>query len=430
MSTEIKTAIEALGRDWEAFKNANAELVKAKADAKSVVDIEAKIDRINAALGEADATKAALEAERKAQARRIDELEAALSNPRPMTAEDQVGKKHRDLFSKWLRSKGNNTPEAAELAAFERLPEAKAISTAASATGGYAVPEDIARQIIEREELLSPVRSLVKVVTAGTPDYKELVAIHGAASAMGGWVGETDSRTETGTATLRERAPTFGMLYAYPKATEESLNDVFFNVENFVIDHAALAFAQLEGIALLTGNGTKKPTGLLNTTPVATDDGSPERAAAALEYIPLSIGVSPNNQIAADGITDLVYGLRAGYRAGASFAMNSLTVGKVRKLKDTTGQYLWQPSLQAGVPSTLLGYPIAILEDLANVAVNALPILFGNFQRAYVLVDLVGFRMTVDEITTPGYVKWYLRRRVGGCILDNNALKVGKCSDS
>jgi HK97 family phage major capsid protein len=99
----------------------------------------------------------------------------------------------------------------------------------------------------------------------------------------------------------------------------------------------------------------------------------------------------------------------------------------VRKLKDTTNNYLWQPGLAAGQPSTLLGYTVNTMEDLANVALNAIPVLFGNFRRGYVLVDLVGFRITVDEVTTPGYVKWYLRRRVGGIVLDNYAIKAGKC---
>jgi HK97 family phage major capsid protein len=422
----VKEAIEALGHDWQEFKSANDALLKAKADGKSVAELESKVDRINSAITDAEARKAAAEADRKSLIERIDQLEASLQNHKPGSAGDQAKAKHRQLFDAFLRSKSNSSVAARELGAFENTPEGKAISTAAGVTGGYAVPEEISRMINEQENQLSPMRNLVKVVQAGTPDYKELVAVHNTHG--GGWVGETDTRTETGTAGLRERAPTFGMLYAYPKATEESLDDMFFNVGQFLVDHTSLTFSQLEGIAILTGNGTKKPTGILNTAPVTTDDdASPERAASALEYIPLAPATSPSSVITADGLTDLCYGLRAGYRNGASWAMNTLTQGRVRKLKDTTNNYLWQPGLAAGQPSTLLGYTVNTMEDLANVALNAIPVLFGNFRRGYVLVDLVGFRITVDEVTTPGYVKWYLRRRVGGIVLDNYAIKAGKC---
>jgi len=426
MDKELKDAVEGLGRDWETFKGANDALIKAKADGKAVADLDAKVQRIDAAIADAVQAKETAERLLKAQADRIDALEAAAQNFRPMKPGEAIAAKHKELFNGFLRGKSNNGPAAAALAAFERTPEGKAISTAANATGGFAVPEEIARSINDQEILLSPVRSVVKVVQAGTPDYKELVAIHN--TSTGGWAGETDSRSETGTAGLRERAPTFGMLYAYPKATEESVDDVFFNVAQFITDHAATTFAQKEGISALTGNGTKQLTGLLNTAPVATDDdASPERAAAALELIPLAPGTSPMGVIVANGIMDLVYGLRAGYRANARFAMNSVTQGTVRKLKDTTNQYLWAPGLANGQPATLMGYPIVTFEDMASIAANAIPILFGDFKRGYLMVDLVGLRITVDQITTPGYIKWYIRRRVGGCVLDNYAIKAGKC---
>jgi HK97 family phage major capsid protein len=243
----VKEAIEALGHDWQEFKSANDALLKAKADGESVAELESKVDRINSAITDAEARKAAAEADRKSLIERIDQLEASLQNHKPGSAVDQAKAKHRQLFDAFLRSKSNSSVAARELGAFENTPEGKAISTAAGVTGGYAVPEEISRMINEQETLLSPMRNLVKVVQAGTPDYKELVAVHNTHG--GGWVGETDTRTETGTAGLRERAPTFGMLYAYPKATEESLDDMFFNVGQFLVDHTSLTFSQLEGIA-------------------------------------------------------------------------------------------------------------------------------------------------------------------------------------
>ena len=159
----------------------------------------------------------------------------------------------------------------------------KDVTIGTPAAGGYAVPEEIAREIEELERKFSPVRSLVKVVQVGSSDYKELVSIGGASS---GWVGETGSRTATTTSQLRERAPTHGELYAYPQASEWSLDDIFFNVEAWLAEEVAESFAINEGDAVIRGNGTSKPTGMLNTTPVTTADfASPLRNAAAYQYI-------------------------------------------------------------------------------------------------------------------------------------------------
>ena len=428
MTPEIKKAVEDLGADWAAFRKTNDDILARKADGKAVADLESKLVRIEANMAAGQKIVDDATAIVKAQADRIDQVEARFQDLRTMGAkgDNAIARKHADLFDKFVRGKSNNSSAAMELQQFERSPEGKAIATNVNSTGGFAVPEEISRQIADAEQLLSPVRSLVRVVQAGTPDYKELISVHN--SHAGGWVGETTSRSETANAGLRERAPTFGTLYAYPKATEESLNDVFFNVQQFLVDHSSLTFAQMEGIACLTGSGSARPTGMLNSAPVATDDdASPERGAGVLELVPIAPGASPMGVITADGVMDLVYSLRAGYRAGATFAMNTVTQGKVRKLKDTTNNYLWAPSLAAGQPPTLMGYPVATFEDLANPSANAIPVLFGNFARGYLLVDLVGLRITVDEVTTPGYVKYYVRRRVGGCILDNYAIKAGKC---
>lgn len=424
MDKVIKEAIDALGTNWEAYKAANDARIAALAEGKSVVELEAKLAKIDAAMTAEAAAKSKAETEAKHLQDRIDALEAKSQAMGGMhgKANAIVIAKHADLFNRFIRSKNNNGAEAQALAAFERSPEAKAIDTTGGATGGYAVPEEISRMINEQEQLLSPVRSLVKVVMVGTPDYKELVATHGAG--QGGWVGETGTRSATATPALRERAATFGMLYAYPTATEESVDDVFFNVGQFIAGHAGTAFAQLEGIACLTGNGTNKPTGMLAAAPTATDDGaSPERAGGVLEYVG-----SGGAAVTADSLIDLVYTLRAGYRAGAKFAMNSLTEGAVRKLKASgTGEYLWSPGLAAGQASMLMGYGVSVWEDLASQGASAIPILFGNFMRGYVLADRVGTRVSFDEITTPGYVKWYIRRRVGGVVLDNFAIKALKC---
>jgi HK97 family phage major capsid protein len=106
--------------------------------------------------------------------------------------------------------------------------------------------------------------------------------------------------------------------------------------------------------------------------------------------------------------------------------MNSNTTAEVRKLKDTTGQYLWQPGLQLGQPDRLLGYGTSTWEQMSDMTANQFPIAFGNWSRAYVLANRVGLRVTRDNVTNPGFVRFYVRRREGGILLNNDALKVIK----
>jgi HK97 family phage major capsid protein len=127
----------------------------------------------------------------------------------------------------------------------------------------------------------------------------------------------------------------------------------------------------------------------------------------------------------------MVYDLKAQYRARGTWVMNSVLAGTIRKLKDSEDRYLWQDGLAAGQPATLLGYPVQIAEAMGGVAANTFPIAFGDFDRAYVLADNGGLRISVDDnITAPGRVRWYIRRRLGGVVYDNDAVRVLKVAAS
>ena len=128
--------------------------------------------------------------------------------------------------------------------------------------------------------------------------------------------------------------------------------------------------------------------------------------------------------ITGDNLIDLQMKLNSSYRSGAVFAFNSITAGAVRKLKGTTtGDYLWQPGLQAGAPNTLLGSPVEIWEGMDDVGAAKFPVAYGNFRRAYLLVESEGMRITRDNVTNIGFVKFYVRRREGGIVMNNDALK-------
>lgn len=417
---EIKSAIEESGKAFDEFKKTNDERLKAIKDGNETKakELDVKLAKIDTDLSNSTKLKKELEIEQQNQRERIEELEAKAKTP-GKTASEVRKDEYKGAFLGWVRGRGQSPSDEQKMLDIQRKAlEAKDVTIGTAAAGGHAVPEEISREIERQEKLFSPVRRLVKVVQAGTSDYKELVDIRGESS---GWVGETGSRSATNTPSLREVAPTHGELYAYPQASEWSLDDMFFNVEAWLAESVAQDFALAEGTAVITGNGTSKPTGMLNTTPTLIDDfASPLRTAAIYQYVAST--ASPD-AILPDALIDTVFKLNAQYRMGANWIFNSVTAGAIRKLKDTTNQYLWQPGLQNGQPDKLLGYPFEIWEQMANVGANAFPVGFGNFRRGYVLVDRTGLRITRDNVTNVGFVRFYIRRRVGGIVLNNNAIK-------
>jgi HK97 family phage major capsid protein len=418
---EVKDLIEKQGQAWEEFKKTNDAAIQAKADGKAIGDLEAKLASLNEAL---------------------DKVQAKLSRPGVMATKSEdrqspEAEAYKAAFMNWVRNPSD--PErrtalqlrARELRKVETKAggdedgfETRAVQTVTStgSAGGFALPEIIERQIQRLSVDISPIRQIATVRTVGSPDYKELFDINGAAFE---WVGEAGTRSQTNTPDLAEVAPTFGMASARPRASEESLDDLFFDVESWLINSAAEAIAQGEGLAFVSGNGTNRPTGFLaGPTPVTTVDAS--RAFGTLQYI--ASGQAAALPTSADVFFDLVYALRARYRANATWVLNKLVLSSVRKYKDTTNQYLWQPSLSMSQPETFMGYPIAEAEDMPAVGANAFPVAFGDFREGYLIADRVGMRMTRDDITVPGFVQFYIRRRVGGRIRNSQAIKLLRIS--
>lgn len=417
---EIKAAIEQTATAFEEFKKVNDQRLEAlkKGDEARAKELDAKLERINADIKASTELKAVVERELAFMRERVEELEAKAMSP-GKTGAEKVRDEYKNAFVDWIRNRGQNADSERKMQEIQRKAqtEYKDVTIGTGSAGGFGVPEEISRELEKHELKFSPVRSLVKVVRAGSSDYKELLAINGATS---GWVGETGSRTATNTPTLREIAPTHGELYAYPQASEWSLDDIFFNVEQWLAESVGEAFAVAEATSVLSGNGTNQPTGMLNSAPTAVSDETATRAAAVYEFI---ANIDAGLALLPDRLIDTQYKLNSMYQAGAVWAMNSATAGVIRKLKDTTNQYLWQPSLIVGQPDTLLGKPVTVWEQMAAIANNAHPIAYGNFRRGYVIADRVGLRITRDNVTNVGFVRFFVRRREGGIVLNNNAIK-------
>ncbi|MRR56123.1 MAG: phage major capsid protein [Deltaproteobacteria bacterium] len=300
------------------------------------------------------------------------------------------------------------------------------MSTGSDPDGGYGVPTVIDSEIEKLLLDLSPMRQICKVIPVSTPDYKKLVNTGGLAS---GWVGETQARPETDTPQLAILTPFMGEIYANPAATQQSLDDMSFDVESFLQEGIADEFADQEGAAFITGDGILKPKGLLTYPTATTADAT--RPFGTLQYfksgdasgfVTASATVSP-----ADCLISLIYGVRKAYRKGSVFLMNSNTLSVISKFKDAVnGLPIWRQSLTEGQPSTLLGYPVEEDENMPDIGANAFPIAFGNFKRGFTIVDRMGTRVLRDAFTNKPYVHFYSTRRVGTFLNNSQAIKLLK----
>lgn len=402
---DIVAAVSAIGKTFEEFKQANDKrLAEIESKGSSDVLTTEKVDAINA-----DITRLTgiLDDLQKKQAR-----PALGRDGREISPEKKA---YADGFNTFLRKGSEDGLKALEL---------KALSTSVGADGGFTVPEQIDSMIQDLVKEVSPIRSIANVVQVGTSDYKKLVNLHGTAS---GWVGETAARPETTSPQFAEIAPPMGEVYANPAATQTMLEDSFIDVETWLANEVALEFAKAEGAAFISGSGTNRPRGFLaGSAPVATADGA--RAFGALQYV--ASGGAAALPTSADVYMSIIYALKAAHRQGATWVSSKAVLAEIRKFKDTTGAYLWAPGLATGQPDTLLGYPVVEAEDMPAVAANAFPLAFGNFKAGYTIVDRRSGISLRDPYSNKPYVMFYTTKRVGGALVDSEAIKVLKIAAS
>lgn len=406
---EVKAAIEDQAKGTQTLRDEVKKLQGDAVDRDSFAKLEALVTDL-------DEKRQKMETEYLAELKEAKELaeEASLKAGRRGSGtdegpnEDQIA--HKSAFVDFIRGHGT-----ADLKHAADEAEKKALGSATGSGSGVAVPTVIAQDIQTKTNHDSVMAGLVKVVRVGTSDYKEIVDKGG----MGfGWVGAGDARAATGKPDVYEVEPAMGTVYAYPEAQEEQLDDVFFDIENWLVDSARTSFANARDVAVIAGDGTKKPLGLLGTAPVADADGA--RADKVFQFLASGNAGTIGD---AEKLVELVYLTKAQYRANGRFLMNSLTTSKVRTMKDGDGRFLWADGLAVGQPATLLGYAVSTAEAMPGIAANATPIAFGDFRMAYTLVERHDLRVTRDEITKAGFVKWHIRQRLGGAPTNDDAVK-------
>lgn len=395
MAGDVAQKIEALARDWEAFKVANNERL-AQIEKRGNADplLTEKVEKINAALTE---MKAQIDATQAAAQRR--------GIVAPGDAEEAKQAAYRKAFSAFAR-RGEERLDSEMRAALQ---------VGVDTDGGYAVPKEVDKRIVELLQANSPMREYCNVISMSSEAYSVLVET-GEVEVK--WVGETEERGETEFIGLAELRPYFGEVAAEPHATQKMLDDASFDVEAWISRKLADRFSVSENAAFTVGNGVKKPKGILGYT--MSEAGDSERPIDQVQVVKSG----SSGKFDPDKLIDLVHSLHRAYRSSAVFMSSTLGVAELRKLKDGEGRYLWQQSFQAGVPSTLLGYPHVENDDVPDPAAEALALMFGDYKRAYTIVDVVGTRVLRDPYTRKPYIKFYTTKRFGGFLEDARAVKV------
>lgn len=390
--------VDTLGSAWEQFKNVNDRRLseiekKGHADALTTDHLS----KINHAL---DGYK-----------NRLDTMETAIARPAMGLEFDRFTRpevsEHKEAFCMYLR-KGVED----DLTHLEK----KALSVTNDVDGGYLVTPQMSATIAKSVFETSPMRQLAGVETISSDS---LEMIEDTDEAAAGWSTETGIVSDTDTPQIGKKTIAVHELYAQPKATQKLIDDSSIDIEAWLAGKLVDVFSRKENTAFVNGDGTGKPRGIL-TYAAGTAWGEIEQIAS---------GTSAT--ITADGIVKLYYALKEDYATRATFLMSRASVQQVRLLKEaTTNQYLWQPGLSAGAPDTLLGLPVMQAADMPTPAADSLSVAVADFKRAYQIVDRTGIRILRDPYTEKPFVKFYSTKRVGGDVVNFEAVKLLKLAVS
>lgn len=400
----LAQALDDLFRVFEAFKETNDERL-AQIERRMAADVvtSEKLDRINVAL---DAHKRALDALTLEAGRPA--RSGGSSGARPGAGESKAA------FEGYMRR--------GEVAALRGLEE-KAWSLDPASDGALTVPPEVETTIMTALRQVSPMRAISAQRQVSGAVYRKPFATTGAAV---GWVGETASRTETAAPALAELTFPTMELYAMPAATQALLDDSAVDIEDWLAGEVRLAFAEQENAAFTAGDGVARPRGFLNYPTVAQSAWRWGR----IGYVGSGAAGAFAPGKAADALIDLAYALKTPYRTNAHWVMNRAAQAEVRKLKDGDGAYLWRPGQEAGAEATLMGFPIAEVEEMPSIAPDAFALAFGDFKRGYLVVDRMGVGVLRDPYSAKPYVLFYTTRRVGGGVQDFDAIKLLRFSAS
>ena len=398
---DVRSAMHEFLTAFEQFKQANDERLHALEQKRGDdVVLREKVDRLNVVIDE--------------HKNAVDQLSLAQARPALHSAAAPCFDERKHAFRRYMCQ-----GDASALNALE----AKSVNASVDAEGGYLAPEQTEALVSAALKEISPMRQIASVREIGANIFRKPVS-NGDATA--GWVGETAGRVETTAPTISAIDFPTMELYAMPAASQTLLDDSVVDIEQWLADEVQTEFAAQESSAFINGDGINQPAGLLSNA--ITDDSV--RTGNELGYIATGVDGGFPASDPSDILLDLLYSVKQAYRANGRFLLNRSVLGQLRKFKDADGNYLWQPSTQAGEPARLLGYPVAEAEDMPGIGIGAHAIAFGDFKRGYLIVDRVGVRILRDPFSAKPFVLFYTTKRVGGGVQDFEAIKFLKLSVS
>lgn len=378
-------------QSWEDFKVVNEQILKLKEQNQSVDPLlHQQLNRINNHLDEYKA--------------KIDLLETSMA--RPFTEGNGgnfIDNDHKNAFINYLRSGNENN-----LANLEQ----KSLSAGIDTDGGFLISKTTSKQIIKTLEEISPMRKLASIEQIST---SSLDVIEDYDKAQAGWTSETKAVSDTETPKINKRNIPVFELFAQPSATQKLIDDSSIDIEKWLAEKLINSFSRLESQAFIKGDGASCPRGILTY-----QDG---KEWGRIEQIK----TGNDTALDADNLFNLYFKLKETYTNNASFLMNRFTLHQIRTLKDkNSGRYLWNPGISEGTPDTLLGVRVYESSDMPIVEKNALAIALADFKQAYKIVDRLGVRVLRDPYTFKPFVKFYTTKRVGGDVLNFDAIKLLK----
>lgn len=410
--TSLKEIQEMLVKHDEAFgefRRQNEALLKAKAEGKSVADLESKVGELNTELSKLTADLVRLNTENNRS-----RLDANLSDADAKLTPAQ--REYKTAFKQFLRGEVPATT-------LQGL-QAKAYNSQSNPDGGFVVIPEMDMEIDRVVSVVSAVARLSDVRTITSDAWKKWIKTVGLTARR---VGPGATGGETTNAKFSEIEIPLYESEAEPWIHNATLADAAVNLEADLASEAGIAFAELSGLEFCQGSGVASARGITTQDVVA----NASYAWGKVGYV----FTGQNGAFAAsnpgDKMIELQHALKSQYRPGAAWVMPDSVLMPIRQMKDGSGAYyLWQPDPLAGFGGRLLGSPVEVDDNMPALATDSLSVAYGDFKRAYVVVNRSGTELIRDNITQKGVTKFNFRRRFGGGVKNFEAYKVMKFGTS
>lgn len=319
--------------------------------------------------------------------KKLDNTEQLFTRPEYFSSHDM---EYKEAFNDYLRQ------------GLESDLLKKSLTTDPQEAGAVIVPA-LHSSIISAVATRSPMRQIASIETIST-NALDVIIEDGQFTC--GWIGEAEERDPTNTPKLKQKRIAVAEVYAQPMASQKLIDDANINIENWLVERLSDSFVRAENNAFILGDGDKKPKGFLLDKDIKIIDA----------------GTDLNTEM----LLHFIATLEEEYLAGATFLMNRQTLTHIQGLKDNTGRFIWQPALSDSLKQTIFGIPVLCASDMPDIADTARAIALGDFRAGYKIVDRSNISIMRDPYTNKPFVKFYAVKRVGGDVVNPDAIKIAQ----